>query len=169
MEANLIVTYEPSHAQRAERELLAVAGKEAKTTVSGIEGLFLLKTKSDPKKFVHKIREILEKDSSALSYTNNWIPVESWCSSSLDVLVGEMKKMNERLDEKKSWKIEISKRHYPVGVSELVKKLTAPIDKQNVDLGQPEQIVRVEILGDRAGIALLAPEDILNIREFVKK
>ncbi len=166
-DANLLVTYEPSHKQAAEREVLAVCKDKAKMLPSDIEGIFLLRVKSDARSFVRELREQLESDSSKLVYTSAWVPIDSWHES--EKLAEAMKQVNEKMDESKSWKLELRKRHFGASMSELIQKLTEPIDNKHVDLGQPEQIVRVEILGNQAGVALLAPDEILNVSEFSKR
>jgi tRNA(Ser,Leu) C12 N-acetylase TAN1 len=135
---------------------------------SEIPGIFLLHTKADPKKFVQKIKASLDEDKTLLKFTYSWVPVDNWYKSDMKQLVEAMKSIDKKIDPEKTWKIEIVKRHFPGSISDLIKKLTEPINKPKVDLGQPEQIVRVEIIGEKTAISLLAPEDMLNVKEFIK-
>ena len=45
-------------------------------------------------------------------------------------------------------------------------KLTENIEKPNVDLKNPEKIVKVEIIGEHAGISLLYPDEILDVQKY---
>ena len=56
-----------------------------------------------------------------------------------------------------------SKRHYDVKWLYLIMKLTENINHPKVDLKNPQKIVKVEIVGDHAGIALLDKSELLDI------
>ncbi len=167
MDANLIVTFDPSHAGKAKEEVISAledAGEKAVFFESDVQGLFLLKAKN-PKELVKNLRA----GAGRLEYTFHWIPVEKWCSSDLDALAEEMKKINARIDPKESWKIDIGKRCYGARTTDLIIKLTENIDKPRVDLKNPDKIVKVEIIGDKAAIALLDKGEILDVPKMKGK
>ena len=61
MEANIFVTYDPTHAKKAEdevKDLLEEFGK-AHFIESGFEGVFLLHVKHDPKEIIKHLLLIL--------------------------------------------------------------------------------------------------------------
>lgn len=160
MDANLIVTFNPSHAGKAKEEIVSAledAGEKAVFLDSGVSGLFLLKAKN-PKELVKNLRA----GTGRLEFTFHWIPVEKWCSSDPDTLSEEMKKIDARIDPKESWKIDIGKRCYEARTTDLIIKLTENINKPRVDLKTPDKIVKVEIIGEKAAIALLDKDEILD-------
>ncbi len=156
--ANLLVTYDPNHKGRAEEEIKAVlneAGEKAELEDSKISGVFLV-TVADAKKAVQKLSSVAGK----MNYTFHWVPIEKWVPADIAKMqkaIGELK-----LDKDKSWKLDLSKRHYEASGHDLIEKLTEPIENKHVDLKNPEQIVKVEILGDKAGISVLKPSEILT-------
>ncbi len=167
MDANLIVTFDPSHAGKAKEEIVSALEEDGEKAVfleSGVSGLFLLKTKN-PKGLVKNLRAGINR----FEYTFHWIPVEKWCSSDLDALAEEMKEMDARIDPKESWKIDISKRCYEARTTDLINKLTENINKPKVDLKNPDKIVKVEIIGDRAAITLLDKSEILDVPKLKGK
>ena len=165
MEANLIVTYDPTHAGKANeevKELLEEFGG-AEFLESGFEGVFLLRTKQDAKKITRRLTEISREEPYKFRCTFRWIPVDKWCNSKLADMANAMKEIDSRIGEHESWKMDLGKRGYEGATMELVMKLTENINKPNVNLKNPDKIVKVEIIGDRAGIALLTADEYLNI------
>ncbi len=165
-DANLLVTYEPSHAGRAKEELMAAlhaAGDEGKLMDSDIEGVFLVKTKNNPKETVKKIAHE-SRGSGKLRHTFNWVPIEKWCSSSVEEMTEVMKEFDSRIPASKKWKMDLTKRKYDkLTTIDLIMKLTDSINKPNVDLKNPDLIVKVEIIGNRAGCSLLHKDELLNV------
>lgn len=167
MDANLIVTFDPSRAGKAKEEVKSVMeekGEKAEFLESEVAGLFLLRT-NNPKHLVKELRSAPEK----FEYTFHWIPVEKWCSSDLDTLAEEMKKMDAKIKPEESWKLNLTKRCYEGRTNELIAKLTENINKPKVDLKNPDKVVEVEIIGERAGIALLDKDEILDVPKLKRE
>ncbi len=165
-EANLLITYNPSHVVKAREEIRALLGSETVEFLdSDTGGLFLLITKKDPKLLTKELRDTVEENPEKCRYTFHWIPIEKWCKSDISDISREMKKMNERMSDSDSWKLDLGRRpHDPKQrTSSLVMQLTQNIDRPKVDLKNPQKIVKVEIIGDRAGIALLDSSELLDI------
>jgi len=80
----------------------------------------------------------------------------------------EMKKIDARLDAEKSWKLDLGKRNYKADTMELIMKLTDNINKPKVDLKNPDQIIKIEILGENAGISLLMSDEYLDTHKMKK-
>ena len=170
--ANLIVTYDPNHAGLAEQELKAVfrkIGKDFSLMKSDIEGLFKLKV-SEPKKTVSELAKLCRSEPSFFNVTYHYTPIDYWCKTSISEIQKVIKEcMTPGIKQNESWKMGLNKRHYEEYPStELVIKLTGVIDRQNVDLSHPEKVVQVEIIGNETGLALLKPEEMLNVPKLKK-
>ncbi|MBI3190466.1 THUMP domain-containing protein [archaeon] len=165
MEANLIVTYNPTHAQKAEQEIkeLAEQFSDVKFLESGFEGVAMLHTAQNPKVVVKQISEIFSEEPYKFKYTFRWIPIETWCNSTMTDMSNVVKSMDAKIDQSESWKIDIGKRGFEGNTMDIVMSLTEHINKPKVDLKNPQNIVKVEIVGDRAGLSLLKPDEYLNI------
>lgn len=162
-EANLVVTYDPAHAGKAREEVNAVLDiLKAKATFleSDVEGLFLLTVKS-PKEITKKLNT--KSNAKKFNCTFHWVPIDKWCSSKLEDMQKAMKEIDARMDEKESWKMDLSKRRYEAETPKLIMKLTENISKPKVDLKNPQKIVKVEIIGKKAGIALLDKSELLDV------
>jgi len=173
LDANLIITYEPTHKGLAEEEVKAVlkeAGEENPEFIdSGVDGLFLLKV-SDGKEITKKVLDICKSDPSKFDKTFHWIPIETWCESEVEAMQNEIKKLVDRIGENEKWKLDLGKRQWDkVPTNELIIKLTDPVDRPNVDLENPEKIIEVQIIGDKAGISLVTPDEIVNVPKIKGK
>lgn len=166
MEANLIVTYEPTHAGKAGeevRELLSEHGG-CEFLDSDYEGVFLIHAKQDPKKVVAKLKEKCQEESHSFRYTFRWIPVEKWTNTS--EMEDAVKKIEERIKPEESWKMDLGKRGYSGDTMQLVRRLTEHIRRPKVDLKNPQKIVKVEIVGERTAVALLDRDEYLNVAKM---
>ncbi len=81
----------------------------------------------------------------------------------------EIKKIVPGIKAGERWKMEINKRDYPKHFSELIIPLTEPVERDNVDLENPQKIIRVEIISGKAGISLLTPNYILDVPKIKKE
>ncbi len=169
-EANLLVTFNPSHEGSAKAEVMAVLdqiGEKAEFVGPELEGVFLLQV-SEPKSVVKKLIDLCKNDSTKFEFTFNWVPIETWCSSKMEDMLKEMEKINERMSDEETWKMELNKRQYEGRPLDLIMKLTEKIEKRKVDLENPQKIIRVEIIGDKAGISLLNSDELLSVQKLKK-
>ncbi len=164
--ANLLVTYDPSHAGRAKAELQAVLkeiGKKAKLAKPKIEGV-MEATVAKPKEAVVKLGQLCKKKPNLFEVTFHYTPIDKWAKSDIKAMQKTLKGLAKGISQKDKWKMELNKRSYDKYDSvQLIRQLTEVIDRPNVDLEAPQKILRVEILGNRAGISLLKSEEALDV------
>ncbi|MBI4018083.1 MAG: THUMP domain-containing protein [Candidatus Aenigmarchaeota archaeon] len=169
MKANLLVTYEPAHRSRAMQEvrlLLEEIDEKAEFEESDSEGVFLLSV-SDSKHVVRRLAGLCNDDPEKFKYTQRWVPLEKWVSSDVEQIATALAEMNDRIDDGEKWKMDLAKRGYDsLSTTELIKRLTESIDKPKVDLKNPDKIVKVEILGSKAAIALLNSGELLEVAKM---
>jgi tRNA(Ser,Leu) C12 N-acetylase TAN1 len=169
MDANLLISFDPNHVGKAKEEVNAVLGDGFEFIDSNVNGIFLLKTGKDAKEVVKEAEKACKESPSKFEYTFHWVPIETWCKSDVGVMSEEMKKIDARMDAEKSWKMDLGKRNYKTDTMELIMKLTDNINKPKVDLKNPEQIVKVEIIGENAGISLLNADEYLDTQKIRKQ
>ncbi len=163
MDANLLVTFDPTHKGKAEEEvkaLLKEVGEDADFKDSPVDGLFLLKTKKDSK----EVAKALGKgDTSRFENTFHWVPIEKWCKAEINEIAKAMKEIDAKMDPEESWKMDLNKRSLEGKTTDLIIKLTENIDKPKVDLKDPQKIIKVEVVGKEAGISLLSPDETVDV------
>ncbi len=165
MEANLIVTYIPAHPGKAKREVVAILDDFGKFDFldESQEGIFLIHVDS-PKKLVRELRT-LPADSYELTF--KWIPIETWVMSDMSEISGILNGYNDMIRGDESWKLVLFKRNYSGhDTMKLIELLTENIIHEKVDLKNPDKLVVVEIIGQKAGLSLLEAAEYLDTQKM---
>jgi len=162
---NLLVSFDPVHEESAKTEILGLlkeVGENGKI-VSFSDGLAEISVRN-PRKAITSLLEIAKTNIDQFRYTFNWWPVDVWCKSELLEMQKEIKKIQKGIKPEEKWKMDLIKRKLIRNYQgSLIVKLTDVVDKQKIDLNSPDKIIRVELDGERAGISLLTPNELLNV------
>lgn len=170
MKPNLLVTYEPSHIGSAKQEILNLLNEikyPGKIVKSNISGLMSVRVKN-AKNAVKKLLTVAKKKPNKFMQTYKWIPVDKWSKTNIKVMQRAIKGLSKNIKKNEKWKMDLGKRKTKLHERDLIIKLTDPIDRPNVDLHNPEKIVKVEIIGSNAALALLKKDEYLNVTRFKK-
>ena len=164
-DANLLVTHDHSHAGSAKEEVekaLKAIKQKAKFLKSDIEGVFKLRV-GNAKKLVKSLSK-LKSRKGMFEHTYHWIPIDKWLTTNVKAMQKEVKKLQKGIKKTEKWKMDLHKRHFDqMSSTELIMKLTEAVDKPKVDLSNPQKIIEVQIIGKKAGLALLNKDEILNL------
>ncbi len=164
VEANLLVTHEPSHAGSAKEEVekaLKAIKQKAKFLKSEIDGVFKLRV-GNPKKIVKSLSKLKNK-KRMFEHTFHWVPIEKWTTTNIKAMQKIIKNLQKGIKKTEKWKMDLHKRHFDMPSTELIIKLTEVVDKPKVDLDNPQKIIEVQIMGKKAGLALLSKDEILSL------
>jgi hypothetical protein len=89
-DANLLVTYDVENrlaARNEIRQVLKHIGEEQPEFLSSrVQGLFLIYVTQDPKAVTTHLDALCQSDPSLFWYTYHWIPVETWCPSTIEAM-----------------------------------------------------------------------------------
>ena len=164
VDANLLVTHEPSHAgsarENVENALKAIKQK-AKFLKSDVDGVLNLRV-GNPKKIVKSLSKLKNK-KGMFEHTFHWVPIEKWVTTNVKAMQREIKKLQKGIKKTEKWKMDLHKRHFDMPSTELIMKLTEAVDKPKVDLDAPQKIIEVQIIGKKVGLALLNKDEILSL------
>ena len=64
--------------------------------------------------------------------------------------------------------MDLGKRKTNLHERDLILKLTDQINRSNIDLSNPDKIIKVEIIGSNTALALLKKDEYLNVTRFKK-
>ncbi|MFX1444216.1 MAG: THUMP domain-containing protein [Promethearchaeota archaeon] len=135
--------------------------------ISNLEFLGLLTALSniDAKLIVKKIKEILDVDPNFFKFILKIVPIDFVCETNLKVISQIVKNhYTEFIDKSDTFKIDLKRRKNDIIERErLIKYVANNIDNQ-VDLQNPDKIIRVELLGNFCGIAFLKPEEVISLK-----
>lgn len=162
-EANLLVTFDPVHQESAKTEIQALlkeVGQEGKI-LKAEEGLAEVLVK-DARAVIKKLATL---SSDKFNYSFYWWPVDVWCKAEIKEMQTYIKKLQEGIKPKEKWKMDLTKRkttkEWP---KDIIIKLTDVVDKPNVDLKNPDKIIKVEIIGNKAALSLLTKNELFKKR-----
>ncbi len=169
---NMLVTFNPNHAGTAGKELnevLKKIGENPRIMLSNIEGLFKVAV-SDARKVVSRLKSLCHADPDRFVATHHYTPIDKWCSSEVNEMKKHIKALVPGIGKSDRWRMVLNKRHWDKEQqTQLILNLTSAIDRDNVDLSNPQKIVQVEIIGKEAGISLLQAGETLDVLEIKDK
>ncbi len=165
-EANLLVTFDPTHQETAVKEITGLLKeiKEEASILKAEEGLAEVLV-GDAKKAVKQLFAVAEKNAEKFGHTFHWIPVEKWCKNTIADIQKNIKGFVKDIKQNEKWKMDLKVRRVKEKPDELklILKLTEVVDRPKVDLQNPEKIIKVEVIGNKAGLALLGKNELLNV------
>lgn len=164
---NLLVSYRFNEFQQAREEvlrLLAEMGdKDPVVQKTDVKGIIGVRTFISSREVISRVREFFHQDTQKVQHAVKWVPVDLWSDSELETMVETVRKVKDQIDENETWAMDLEKRKYPAHhVYQIVTRLAEPFT-QKVDLKKPDKYLRVDIIGEQAGISVLKPEEIFSI------
>ncbi len=167
-QANVIVTFDPNKPSSARAEVERVLhdiGETARIEESRIPGIFKVAL-ANPKSAIRKLVEVCRNSPERFNRTFHWTPIDRWCHTNVNEMQNIVRELAQEIRNQESWKISIEKRQCNEHERDLVTKLTSVIDKSNVNLSDPDKILKVDILGNETGLAVLGRDEFLNVSKF---
>ncbi len=159
--ANLLVTFDPTHKESAKKEIEdLLKGIDKKVGILSCEEGLAEVSIGDARKAVLALRKLGKKK---FAHTFNWIPIDFWCKATIPEMQKVIKGLVKDIGANEKWKMDLDRRRTKEHERDLILKLTEVVDRPKVDLSNPDKIIKVEIIGDKAGIALLKKDELLKI------
>jgi len=145
------------------RYLLEQIGDSApNVNKSGISGLIMAKTVSDPVETVKQLREILRERPYEFRYILRLIPVEKVVRTDLGEIQSLATELSLKIGESETFRVTVEKRFTAISSHDIIEAVAANI-KRKVDLEKPDKILLIEVVGGLTGISLLTQSDILSV------
>jgi len=130
-----------------------------RTIARGIMGV---KTSLEPRRVVQELRKLFARDPLVFQHTLKWVPVDLWTYSDMESMKEAVLKLRDRIHSGEKWRMTVEKRRYALHHKiDIIKELAELIDAR-VDLENPDKILRVDIIGEYAGLSVLAPMEIFS-------
>ncbi|MFX1379401.1 MAG: THUMP domain-containing protein [Promethearchaeota archaeon] len=166
---NLLVSTSRYNETNASSELwfLLLMCGDSYPVISKIQfpGLIAAFTNLNPKKVISKIKKIQNKDHDFFQFILKIIPVDFICETDIKVIEKLIKETYKQfIDENESFKIILKRRHHQkIERNNFIERIAKTVDNE-VDLENPDKIVRIEILGNITGVSFLKKDEIIRIR-----
>jgi len=167
---NVLVTFHHTDKWQAEEEvdsILRSAGVELQDMMeSTVPGLLNLRVAGSGKDAVRKLRQYAFRFPELFRFTHRWTPIEEWVRSTPDAMLSAARIFGARIGKDERWRMDLEKRQYHQGSTlDLIRMLTEPIEAGEVNLDDPEKVLKVEIIGEFAGFSLVSPDEFLDINQ----
>ena len=122
-------------------------------------------TNIDAKIIIRKIKKIIEKDPNFFQFILKIIPIDFVCESNLKLIVKLIKEhYKDFIKDEETYKIVLKRRkHEKIERNPLIEKI-AEILSNKVMLENPDQIIRIEILGNFSGISFIKKGEIIKAK-----
>ena len=164
---NLLVSHHwgsSSQAMNEIRKILERLGDEKpqirRTIARGVMGV---KTSLNTRQLICRVRELFEEDPWILQFTMKWVPIDAWTTSKIEAIKEAVNQLKKKIHRGERWRITVRKRRYTEHHKiEIIEPIAELIDEQ-VDLENPDKILRIELIGRYAGISVLTPEEIFSV------
>ena len=126
-------------------------------------GLVTALTEIDAKIAIRKIRKILKENPNFFQYILKIIPIDFVCETNSKILANLIQDQHKTfINERDSFKIVLKRRkHEKIERNALNERIAIGINNQ-VDLENPDKVIRIEILGNFSGVSFLQKKDIIH-------
>lgn len=144
--------------------LRAVGDETPRVYRTRVKGLIAAETNFEPVEAIRRIRGELRERPESFKNLLRIIPVEATVPTELVEIVETVLRLAEKIPEDDSFRVTLEKRRTKLRSREVIDAVAEKIDRK-VDLGEPDWVVLVEIVGKRTGIAVVPREGILSIQK----
>ena len=164
---NLLVSCAWGDYERARREILRILRKLGNETPlvkhTAARRIIGVRTTINSREVIQRLRELFDEDPFLIQHTLKWAPVDLWTSSTLDSMKEGIAELRKKIHGGERWRMTVEKRRYArFHKIEMIREL-ADLIGEEVDLENPDKILRIEIIGKYAGLSVLAPQDIFSV------
>jgi tRNA acetyltransferase TAN1 len=142
--------------------LKEVGDKTSEATATGIIGLTVAKTSLDPKEVVRKLRDIVREKPWEIKYVLKVVPVEKLVPATIEDISKATIQLSEQIHEGEKFRVTVEKRRSNLSSREVIEAVAKNV-KRKVDLENPDRIMLIEIVGQKAGVSVLERDDILSV------
>ena len=137
--------------------------KQARIRMTLARGIIGVNTSLNARLVVRLLPAILKNDPSAIQCAFKWVPIDLWTSSDLEAIKAGVTGLKNSVEPNETWRMTVEMRRYTaLHKIEIIREI-AEIFDQKVILENPDKNVRIEILGNQAGISVLRPQEEFSI------
>lgn len=161
---NLIVSTSRFREEEAQDEILELldlfGDQEPEAEITEVKGLLIAETTLDPLTVIEGLKKLVVEEPWKVRYILRVIPVEIVVPAELEDIKQAVKDMAGRIGND-TFRVTVEKRHNPLKSIDMIKAIAGELDSK-VDLENPVWIVLVEIVGSRAGVSVLRPNQLFS-------
>ena len=166
---DLLVSYTWGGYGRARNEVINILNgfgdPEPQVRKSDVAGIAVVRTSLDNRDVIRRCQALWKSQPlESFEFAIKWVPVDRWCATSLEAIKALIDEaFAPQIGAQQTWGMKVSKRRWQqYHTRAIVEYLAAGIDRK-VDLGNPDRLLWVDILGRETAVALLGPGEVFSI------
>ena len=163
---NLLVTTWRGNENNARSELKrlldAIGESSPSVEKTGVSGLIVAKTSSDPFEVIQRFRNILCERPYEFRHALRLIPIEKVVHTDLDQIKEAVTQLSSRIGENETFRVTVEKRFTAIHTRNIIEAAATSI-KRKVNLQNPDYIVLIEVVGGFTGLSLIKPKDTISV------
>ncbi len=144
--------------------LRAVGDETPSVYRTRVKGLIAAETSLEPLEAIRRIRGELRERPESFKNLLRVLPVEATVPTEIDEIVETALRLAEKIPGDESFRVTLEKRRTELRSREVIDAVAERIDRK-VDLGEPDWVVLVEIVGKRTGVAVVPRDGILSVQK----
>ena len=143
--------------------LLKEAGDPAPTVgKTGIRGVIVGKTALNPVEAIEKFRGILQERPYEFRYALRILPIEKVINTDLEEVKSLATELAAKIGANETFRVTVEKRFTRIHSQEFI-EAAATVIQNKADLGNPDKILLIEVLGGLTGMSLIKPTDMISV------
>ena len=150
-------------ADETKRILKALGDEDTFVTLTRARSILGVRTSLDSRFVVRRIQEVFTKDPSSVQYTLKVVPIDAWTASDIDSIKEGVSGIKGGISKGEKWRMTVEKRRYTEHHKSEIIREVAELIEEKVDLEKPDKILRIEIIGRYAGLAILKPDETFSV------
>jgi tRNA(Ser,Leu) C12 N-acetylase TAN1 len=166
---DILVSYSWSHFYLAKPEIIRILKRFGdpypQVEKTDVMGIAIAHTCLDNREVIKRCRALWKSDPlDSFEFAIKWVPVDYWCQTDLAAIKRVIdSNIKERIAEHQTWGMKVRKRRWQQHHSiDIIEYLAADIERK-VDLGHPDRIIWIDVVGWQTAVSLLKPEDIFSL------
>jgi len=144
------------------RLLEAIGETSPSVDKTGVSGLIVAKTISDPFEVIGQFRTILHARPYEFRHALRLMPIEKVVHTDLDQIKEAVAQLSSRIGEDETFRVTVEKRFTTIHTHDIV-EAAATIIKRKVNLKNPDRILLIEVVGGFTGLSLMKPNDAISV------
>jgi tRNA acetyltransferase TAN1 len=136
--------------------------QSAVASKTGVRGLIAAKTSLDPCDAIRRFRVILQEHPYEFRYALRIIPVEKVVRTDLEEIKREATTLAAKMAEDETFRVTVEKRFTSLHARDFIEVAATDI-QQKVNLGNPDKVLLIEVVGAWTGLSLIEPNDVLAV------
>ncbi len=139
----------------------ALGDDEVKVKRASVRGLLKVKTKLNPLNAAEKISDLVKEGKLPFVFTLRYIPIQKVVPTNLEAMKEAVKKLSIQFLENETFRVTVEKRRTNLHSREIILSLAELIPRK-VDLKKPDKVLLVEVVGEKTGLSVLKPNQIVS-------